>query len=1082
VAPLLPEQHALLSFGAVFPPPPVPGNEDRMFLRSEFARIEALVGHQFTLDAACNDSGDNAHCARYCSPANPFLSHALAGERVWCNPPFRPQLLTEWLAHYRTAKCSAPATTSAVFVVPKWEPFTDLFEQPADFVLLHEYAAGTVLHSEPSACKPGERVALPGVPWPVQVWYSAPERRGTIKQLGPPTSHTMRFAATTQGVPLSVLLDSGACTTGAADGYVSQAVVNALQLSIRHSDVTHVTVASGATEQLIGEVTLRLKLQRVPLEVRLLVMASGNLPDTEVILGADWLHRKRVILDWHAGVAKIQKGGKHVSLRPTPMEQDPAVVGPEAATKAQMERNPELLGPDGSARAMLGMSSAGRPRTLISAKATCKAMQRGARAFLVNVRQSDAAASAQAALVSATCAKATTLLTPSGVSGVEGLVKASAITGLLKEYEDVFRPLDSMPPKRDSAHSIHLEPNKYAPSKRMYRLSQREREEVERQIAELLKLGYIQPSTSPFGAPVLFVDKPDGSLRMCLDYRALNEITVKRRFAMPNITDLFDQLSGASVFSSLDLQQGYYQIRIPEADVPKTAFMTHIGQFEYKVLCMGLTNAPATFQETMNGVFGDRIGRFVLVYLDDILVFSKTPEEHVEHLREVLELLRKHEFRAKLSKCEFNKAELKFLGHIISREGLRVDPGKVLVVQNWPVPTGLPQLRSFLGLANYFRRFIMGYSTLAAPLTFLTGSKAAWLWTPKCQQAFEEIKSALTRAPVLRLPDNVNPFTIISDASIYGTGAVLLQDGVVVAYASSKFDSAQTNYTTTDQECLGVIRALEEWRCYVEGRQVTLITDHQPLTHLQAQRGQGLLSRRQARWMEFLSRFDFKWEYQPGRINVADPLSRLHGPQLNTIILVRGGTAWQGVRGKAQRLPAHRLILAALRCSTISFDLKGRLVEGYADDPQFAALAESDPEMQLDTASGLWLKDGKVVVPDAGGLRTLIIREHHDGGFGGHRGRDRTMEAISRVFWWSSLDADAAQYVSLCPECQRSKSSNAKPSGQLKPIIIIITLRRADQPAWIKGARHDEPPAPVGGGGFTKHPATARKYFLEASP
>jgi hypothetical protein len=237
------------------------------------------------------------------------------------------------------------------------------------------------------------------------------------------------------------------------------------------------------------------------------------------------------------------------------------------------------------------------------------------------------------------CALATSAVPP---EAPEGFVPETKMQALLGEYEDVFAELSGLPPERDSGHTIPLEPGHQPPAKRMYRLSPSEQEEVRKQVTDLLAKGYIEPSRSPFGAPVIFVAKADGTLRMCLDYRALNKITVKRRYPMPNITDLFDQLQGARVFSSLDLQQGYYQIRITPEDVEKTALLTPLGQFHFKVLCFGLTNVPATFQSVMNGVFGRYLGKFVLVYLDDIMVFSRTPEEHVQHLRIVFDLLREH--------------------------------------------------------------------------------------------------------------------------------------------------------------------------------------------------------------------------------------------------------------------------------------------------------------------------------------------------------------------------------------------------------------------------------------------------------
>jgi hypothetical protein len=276
----------------------------------------------------------------------------------------------------------------------------------------------------------------------------------------------------------------------------------------------------------------------------------------------------------------------------------------------------------------------------------------------------------------------------------------------------------------------------------------------------------------------------------------------------------------------------------------------------------------------MNETFKELIGKCVLVYLDDILIFSKTPEEHAVHLEQVLELLRKHHFYAKLSKCEFNKSEVHFLGHVVSAEGIKVDDRKIAAVAEWPVPTDVGKLRSFLGLANYFRKFVQGYSQLVSPLTRLLRNDVAYEWSEECQSAFDCVKHALTHAPVLAAPDWDAPFEVVCDACGYGIGAVLMQHGRPIAYESRRLTPAEFNYTTGEQELLAVVHALVTWRCYLESggnEKFTVVTDHNPNTFLDTQKN---LSRRQARWSAFLQRYNFKWEYRPGRTNVADPLSR----------------------------------------------------------------------------------------------------------------------------------------------------------------------------------------------------------------
>ncbi|GJP82930.1 hypothetical protein CLOP_g13152 [Closterium sp. NIES-67] len=384
-------------------------------------------------------------------------------------------------------------------------------------------------------------------------------------------------------------------------------------------------------------------------------------------------------------------------------------------------------------------------------------------------------------------------------------------------------------------------------------------------------MGWIEPSASPYGAPILFVNEMGRGLRMCVDYRALNKITVKNRYPLPRIEDLFDRLQRAQWFSALDLAQGYHQLRITEEDVPKTAFRTPFGHFQWRVLSLGLTNAPASFQRAMNDVYREAIGQFVLVYLEDILVYCKIEKEHTQHLKWVLGKLRKHKFYARLWKCHFYKHELEYLGHIVGNDGLKVDPKKVSAVQQWPVPQDVGQVRSFLGLANYFRRFLDNYSSVVAPLTALTRKRSAWQWTDQCQKAFDEVKTMLTNAPVLALPDPSKPYEVVTDASTVGIGAVLLQEGRPVAFESRKLSPAEQRYTTSEQELLAVVHALRTWHCYLEGVDFVVTTDHCPKTYFATQ---ATLIRRQARWAELLSGFTYDIRYRASSTNMADPLSR----------------------------------------------------------------------------------------------------------------------------------------------------------------------------------------------------------------
>ena len=365
-----------------------------------------------------------------------------------------------------------------------------------------------------------------------------------------------------------------------------------------------------------------------------------------------------------------------------------------------------------------------------------------------------------------------------------------------------------------------------------YRMSAFELAELKSQLEDLLKKKFVRPSVSPWGAPVLLVKKKDGSMILFIDYRQLNKVTIENRYPLPRIDDLMDRLVGAHMFSKIDLRSGYHQIRVKEEDVQKNSFRTRYGYYEYLVMPFGVTNAPGVFMEYMNRIFHPYLDRFVVVFIDDILVYSKSEEEHAEHLRIVLEVLKEKKLYAKLSKCEFWLSEVSFLGHVISGDGIAVDPSKVDAVLRWETPKSVTEIRSFLGLAGYYRRFIEGFSKLALPLTKLTCKGAAFVWDVKCEESFVELKKRLTTAPILILPNPEEPFVVYCDASKMGLGGVLMQNGKVVAYASMQLKIHEKNYPTHDLELAVVVFVLKIWRHYLYGSRFEVFNDHKSLKYL----------------------------------------------------------------------------------------------------------------------------------------------------------------------------------------------------------------------------------------------------------
>jgi hypothetical protein len=365
------------------------------------------------------------------------------------------------------------------------------------------------------------------------------------------------------------------------------------------------------------------------------------------------------------------------------------------------------------------------------------------------------------------------------------LIESMEDVPIVQEFLEAFPDeLPGMPPERDVEFTIDLVPRTKPIAKSAYRLAALELAELKKKLGELQQKGFIKPAASPWGAPVLFVKKNDGSMRLCVDYRDLNAATIKNKYPLPRIDDLFDQIKGAKYLSKIDLRSGYHQLRVRQEDIPKAAFMTRYGQYEFIVMPFGLTNAPAFFMTLMNKVFMEELDRFVVVFIDDISIYSKCAEEHAQHLRVVLRKLIKHQLYAKFGKCDFWLQKVSYLGHVLTTEGIEVDLERVKAVSELKQPTSVSEIRSFLGLVGYYRRFIEGFSKIARPMTELLRKDKKFVWTEACEKNFEELKKRLTSAPMLVLPDNQKNFVIFCDASRHGLGCVLMQEGRVVSYAS----------------------------------------------------------------------------------------------------------------------------------------------------------------------------------------------------------------------------------------------------------------------------------------------------------
>jgi RNase H-like domain found in reverse transcriptase/Reverse transcriptase (RNA-dependent DNA polymerase)/Integrase zinc binding domain/Integrase core domain len=456
------------------------------------------------------------------------------------------------------------------------------------------------------------------------------------------------------------------------------------------------------------------------------------------------------------------------------------------------------------------------------------------------------------------------------------------------------------------------------------------------------------------------------------------------------------------LFTKIDLVTGYHQIRIKEGDEWKTAFKTKHGLYEWMVMPFGLTNAPSTFMRLMNHVLRHFIGKFCVVYFDDILIYSRSLDEHVEHLRLLFFALREAKLYAKISKCMFCLEEVTFLGYRVSIHGIKVDEEKVMAIREWPVPKSVSDVRSFHGLASFYRRFVRDFSTIAAPLTEIMKKEVGFRWENEQQIAFDTLKDRLSSAPILVLPDFNKAFEIECDASGKGIGAVLLQEKKPVAYFSEKLHGAQLNYSTYDKELYALVRALETWQHYLLSKEFVIHSDHDSLRHL---KGQSKLNKRHAKWVEFIESFPYMIQYKKGKENVvADALSRRYN------------------------------LLSTLSSKLLGFE---HIKELYVHDVDFGNVYHACVDSAFNDFyrhDGFLFKKNKLCVPRSS-IREVLVHESHCGGLMGHFGIEKTLNILTEHFYWPNMKRDVERFCSRCITCRQAKSK-VKPHGLYTPLPV----------------------------------------------
>jgi transposase InsO family protein len=651
------------------------------------------------------------------------------------------------------------------------------------------------------------------------------------------------------------------------------------------------------------------------------------------------------------------------------------------------------------------------------------------------------------------------------------LSREEVMARLPEEYHEHYRvalpqDADLLPPHRSYDHKVELIPGNEPPHSRARPLSPLELRVVKRWLDDNLRKGFIRPSSGGASSPLLIARKPGGGVRICVDYRGVNNVTLKNRYPIPLIRETLDAVCKAKWFSKVDVIAAFNRVRIAEGHEWLTAFVTRFGLYESLVTPFGLQGAPATFQHYINEVLYDLLDKNATAYLDDVLIYSDTLAEHKAHVKEVLSRLEAAGLQIDLDKCEFHTHRTKYLGLIITPGGIEMDPEKVAAVREWLPPTTKRQLQRFLGFANFYRRFICGFSELAKPLHALTRKDAGFDWTSECQAAFEDLKSAFQTAPALRIFDWDRPTVVEVDASNWSAGGTLSQvdeQGELqpVAYFSSKHSAQECNYDIYDKELLAVIKALEEWRPELEGSQqpFEIITDHK---NLQSFATTKQLSPRHMRWSEFLSRFNFRIKYRPGSVNTrADALSRKpeHVPASDEDDRLQArrrplidpeSMDWESFAEEAAGLCLYQI--------DVSQHIDDVIADGYARSAflQDVIAALQDPEARqwpapLKTAlripfaeckavAGQAFYRGRLIIdPEDAETQLQLVYRTHTSPPGGHPGREKTVDLMNRKYWWPGLAKAVRAYVRACQLCTKTKTPRSAPVGFLKPLPLPFT-------------------------------------------
>lgn len=793
-------------------------------------------------------------------------------------------------------------------------------------------------------------------------------------------NNLLHFDGTANYCPANILIDAGASAN-----YLSHSFAQQSNIQIRSlPKPRYVRIPNGEEIEVIGYAYITVHIQNYVTHLDTFVLP---IDEYDLILGMPWLQRENPQIDWRTHQFRIRlPNGKTEILN-------------------ARKRNIQYLNTMG----LFYESEPSKHFPLMNYRQAKRALRNPktiARLFLI--RSSSTEPKEPKEREESKDTQDTMRIKESQPGFLEDLVNS---------YADVFRTElpEGPPPKRSILHTIDTT-NAKPINRNPYPLSLLQEKELIKQITDLQNKGLIRVSQSPWGAPILFVRKKDDTWRMVVDYRALNAVTERNTYPLPRIQDCIDRIGIAKYLSKLDLTSGYWQVGIAPEDIPKTAFNTLMGKFEFVVMPFGLTNAPATFQTMMNSILQPFLNKFVIVYLDDILIYSNSKEEHLEHVRTILELLRQNRLYAKPTKCLFAQTELEFCGHIVGNGVVRPCQSKIEVIKQWPTPKNVHDVRQFLGLASYYRRFVKSFARIAAPIYDLLKEEDAAIrknrqrpivWNKQCQAAFELLKESLCSEPVLTQPDTSRPFIIETDASDFAIGLSLLQKDPVsnevhpVAYDGRKLSEAEQKYPVHEKELLAIKHALRIWYPYIEnGHTTTVLTDHESLKYLQSMKRP---SPRLARWIDEFGQYSLDIQYRPGsKAIVPDSISRR--PDFLGTLSMHKEAKWEWAE----------YMLDFLQSGTVP------------DNAEIVATLEDEKTNFIIEEDRLYRKtDQNDTVPYISRLERYDFLNFIHNEYG-HLGYPGLLGVVGTRGWWPRMKHDIQEFMKYCPACQTAQRSQTR--------------------------------------------------------